>query len=269
MRSGLFVAFTVLLTLALQTACSPSGEHTPESVEETGVSEVHWGYQGHEGPEHWAELSPDFSLCRDGMEQSPIDLTDATPVEGTRLERSLGTEILTIEQRARVMDLVDNGHTIQVTNDVPLSLDIDDIRYELVQFHFPAPSEHTIDGEHRPLEAHFVHKSADGELAVVSLLAEEGEHSSPFDLIVGSLPSGPGDSRHLEDLQLDLNELRPLPQRYFRYEGSLTTPPCTEGVTWIVFAEPREMSPEQIEILASQLHDNFRPVQSLGDRVIG
>ena len=231
-----------------------------------GHGEVHWGYEGDIGPEHWADLSPDFAMCRDGAEQSPIDLAGATEVEGAALERRLGETVLNLEQRARVMDIVDNGHTIQVTNDVPMALDMDGVHYELVQFHFHAPSEHTIDGEHAPLEVHFVHKSAAGELAVIGILVEEGEHDVLWDPIIGSLPEGPGDARHLEGLELDMRELRPLPKRYYRYRGSLTTPPCSEGVEWIVMAEKRQISPEQMGAMVAHLHDNNRPVQPLGDR---
>jgi carbonic anhydrase len=230
--------------------------------------EVHWGYAGETGPERWGDLSPQFAPCREGVEQSPIDLTGAVPTTETGIERLVGEAVLTFEQRARVMDLVDNGHTIQVTNDVPMALDMDDVHYELVQFHFHAPSEHTIDGQHAPLEAHMVHRSAAGELAVIGVLVEEGEHDVLWDPIIGALPDGPGDERHLENLDLDMSEVRPLPKSYYRYRGSLTTPPCSEGVQWIVTAEKRQISPEQMAAMVSHLHDNNRPVQPLGARTI-
>jgi carbonic anhydrase len=113
-----------------------------------------------------------------------------------------------------------------------------------------------------------VHKSADGELAVIGVLVEEGEHDPIWDPIIGALPEGPGDARHLEDLELDPVEFQPLPERYYRYQGSLTTPPCSEGVQWIVMAEKRQISPEQMAAMVSHLHDNNRPVQPLGDRTI-
>jgi len=251
--------------------CGGSEPPKPEPVDspEPVPHEVHWGYEGESGPEYWADLSPEFAMCREGVEQSPIDLTGAVPIEDAGIERRLDTEVLTFEQRARVMDLVDNGHTIQVTNDVPMALDLGGVHYEMAQFHFHAPSEHTIDGEYAPLEVHLVHKSTDGKLAVIGVLVEEGEHDPLWDPIIGGLPSGPGDERHLEDLDLDMSQLRPLPRRYFRYEGSLTTPPCSEGVQWIVMAEKRQISPDQMAAMVSHLHDNNRPVQPLGDRQIG
>jgi carbonic anhydrase len=257
----------------LALGCGQS-EHHEADGETTGGThdalhvegEVHWGYEGEEGPERWAELSPEFALCAEGVEQSPIDLTDAELIEGPSLERQLGETVLTLEQRATVMDIVDNGHTIQVTNDVPMALDVEGVHYELVQYHFHSPSEHTIDGDHAPLEVHFVHKSAAGQLAVIGILFEEGEHDVMWDPVLSALPSAPGEARHIESLELELDELRPLPKRYYAYNGSLTTPPCSEGVEWLVMAEKRQISPEQMATITAHLHDNNRPVRPLGDR---
>lgn len=265
--SALFCVFLLISVMACGPPAHDEGEHVDEA-ENDSLGKVYWGYAGDVGPEHWADLSPEFALCREGVEQSPIDLTGAVPIEDVGIERRLGTEVLTFEQRARVMDLVDNGHTIQVTTDVPMALDLGDTRYELVQFHFHAPSEHTIDGEHAPLEVHFVHTSASGELAVIGVLIEEGEHDALAEPIIAALPDGPGDERRVENLDLDMNDLRPLPKRYYRYRGSLTTPPCSEGVEWIVMAEKRQISSEQMATIVSHLHDNNRPVQPLGARTI-
>jgi carbonic anhydrase len=245
--------------------CTPEAP-TPAATES---HEIHWGYEGDEGPEQWADLNPEFAICRDGTEQSPIDITGAVAIEGARLERRLGETVLSATQRATVMDIVDNGHTLQVTNDMPMSIQVDETLYELVQYHFHSPSEHTIDGKHAPLEAHFVHKSAAGKLAVLGLLVEEGAHDVLWEPLMSQLPDGPGDDRHIEGLDLDMNEFRPLPKRYYRYEGSLTTPPCSEGVRWVVMAEKRQISAEQMAAIVSRLHDNNRPVQALGKRTIG
>jgi carbonic anhydrase len=253
-------AFAVIFS-----ACAPEAPTTAA----TESHEVHWGYEGDEGPLQWADLSPEFALCRDGAEQSPIDISGAVAVEGAGLERRFGETVLSVRQRATVMDIVDNGHTIQVTNDTPMSIQIDETLYELVQYHFHSPSEHTIDGEHAQLEAHFVHRSAAGELAVLGVLVEEGAHDVIWDQFISQLPNGPGDDRHLEGLDLDMSQFRPLPRRYYRYEGSLTTPPCSEGVRWAVMAEKRQISAEQMAAIVSHLHSNNRPVQSLGKRTIG
>lgn len=263
------VAVAALGCVVLMSSCNQTTKQDHEVAENPAPVQHelnHWGYDGAVAPDRWADLSPDFAVCREGREQSPIDLTGASRVEGDALERRVGSEVLTIDQRATVMDLVDNGHTIQVTSDVPMALDMDGVHYEMVQFHFHSPSEHTIDGEHAQLEVHFVHKTAAGELAVIGILVETGEHDPIWDRVIAALPGKVGGTRRLEDLDLDLSRLRPLPARYFRYRGSLTTPPCTEGVQWIVMAEKRHISPEQMAAMVSHLHDNNRPVQTLNDR---
>ena len=249
----LLAAFTIFLLAA----CSKENH------------EVHWGYEGEEGPEHWASLSVEFATCDAGKEQSPIDLRDAVPIDEAGIERHLGEAVLTVAQRTRVMDLVDNGHTVQITNDVPLSIELGETLYELAQFHVHSPSEHTIDGEYAQLEIHFVHKSAAGELAVVGILVDEGEYDPMWDPVIAAFPDEAGGKRHIENLDLDMNDLRPLPQHYYRYEGSLTTPPCSEGVQWIVMANKRHVSAKQMATVVALLHNNNRPVQALGDRKIG
>jgi carbonic anhydrase len=266
--------FLALPCAVMMAACG-GGESTStsaEDVDNASIAEhhdVHWGYEGEEGPDHWADLSEDYAACRDGTEQSPIDLTDAVAFEDSGIQQRLGDIVLTDEQRAKVADIVDNGHTIQVTTDLPMSLELGATVYELVQFHFHAPSEHTIDGVQAPLEAHFVHKSAAGELAVLGILIGEGEHNEVMVPIIAALPSSPDDPRHLENLDLPMNNLRQLPRAYYRYDGSLTTPPCSEGVRWIVAADLYEISDQQMAEMVPHLHDNFRPVQALGSRKIG
>ena len=136
------------------------------------------------------------------------------------------------------------------------------------QYHFHAPSEHTIDGRHYPLEVHLVHKSADGNLAVLGVLVEEGEHDALWEVILSALPDGPDDPRHLENLDLDTDDIRPQPRTYYRYMGSLTTPPCSENVKWIVSAEIRDISPEQMAQIVAHLPNNNRPVQPRNGRAV-
>ncbi len=266
--AGTNARFTCVLCLAVFVACGQSPDPQGGSVEESAqgtAHEIHWGYEGEIGPARWADLSPDFAQCGQGREQSPIDLVGAVVVEGMPFEKTRSQGLLTVEQRARVMDLIDNGHTIQVTSDAFMALDLDGEHYELVQYHFHDPSEHTVDGEQAPLEVHFVHKSAAGNLAVAALLVEVGDRDPVWDHVIAALPSGPGDSRHLDDLDLKTSELHPASD-YYRYQGSLTTPPCSEDVEWIVMADRHRISPEQMAAITSHLHQNNRPVQPLGER---
>jgi carbonic anhydrase len=254
-----------LTTTLVFVACSGASEE-----EASHVGEIHWSYEGESGPQHWAGLSEEFALCSEGTAQSPIDIANAESVEDApALARSLGDGTLTIDDRDHVLDLIDNGHTIQITADGGTTLDIDGITFELVQFHFHAPSEHTIGGRTFPLEIHLVHRSIAGELAVVGAVFTEGAHNDGYQLLVANLPGGPDDARHLDKVPAHADDLLPIPERYYRYVGSLTTPPCSEGVRWILMAEPIEMSAEQLGAFDAVLHENNRPVQDLGSRRIG
>lgn len=254
----------VIGMLAALQGCS--GAESPSHTAAEGHGKVHWEYTGDEGPEHWAELAPEFSACADGREQSPIDLSGATAVTGGQFERAHGNFAVELRHRATVLDLLDNGHTIQVTPVAEIGMMVGGVRFGLAQYHFHAPSEHAIDGRRFPLEAHFVMSNAAGELAVLGILYEEGEHAPAFDLIIGYLPQSADQGRHLEDLDLDVEELKQIPERVYAYRGSMTTPPCSEGVRWFVGAEPETLSAGQLEALTSHLHDNARPLQPRGDR---
>ena len=262
-------ARSLQLTVVIGMLAALQGCGGPEPSSHTaaeGQGEMHWGYTGDESPEHWAELAPEFSACADGREQSPIDLSGAMPFTGEQFERVHGGFALEMQHRATVLDLFDNGHTIQVTPVAEIGMMIEGVRFGLAQYHFHAPSEHAIDGRRFPLEAHFVMSNAAGELAVLGILYEEGEHAPAFDLIIGNLPQSADEGRHLEGLELEVEELKQIPERVYAYRGSLTTPPCSEGVRWFVGAEPEALSAGQLEALTSHLHDNARPLQPRGDR---
>ena len=171
-----------------------------------------------------------------------------------------------VAHHEHVVDVLDNGHTIQVTYDEGSTVELAGKSYGLVQYHFHSPSEHTVDGEHFPMEIHFVHRSEDGELAVLGVLVEAGAHNPTFDAIWNDLPREPGESRHLEQVDVDIDELFPESHERYRYEGSLTTPPCSEGVHWSVIREALSLSQEQIEAFRSIFDANNRPVQPIHDR---
>ncbi len=229
----------------------------------SGHGATHWGYTGHTGPEYWGMLSHDFFMCQEGKNQSPIDLS----FEG--MVRTQHLELIDFRYKTDAIEVVNNGHSIQVNMEDGSYMEIDDKRFYLKQFHFHSPSENTIEGKSFPLEAHFVHLSNDGEIAVVALLFEEGRMNPTLKKIWSVMPHHAGDS---EELELSSNYIRillPKDKRYYRFSGSLTTPPCSEGVRWFVFKEYAQISDYQIEQFTSAMGvDNNRPVQPLNARKI-
>jgi carbonic anhydrase len=219
---------------------------------------AHWSYEGETGPAHWSELNPEFALCSKGKKQSPVDLA--------RVEMKDLPDIAFNYQPAAV-DIVNNGHTIQVNVDSGGSIELEGTTYALAQFHFHAPSEHTTDGRHARAELHLVHKSAAGGLAVVGVFLEEGETNPRFDPVWKHLAATPGASHRFPET-VNGNDLLPADRRTIRYDGSLTTPPGTEGVRWVVMVEPVKLSATQLEALEKIIKGNNRPVQDLNGRVV-
>ena len=234
------------------------------------TEKVEWGYETENGPDVWGKLSKEYILCAKGMHQSPIDLVNPTRVK---------LSPITYEYHSTTgMNIRNTGHTIEVACPEGNWIEVDGVRYQLLQFHFHAPSEHTVAGKPFEMEGHFVHKSEEGNLAVVGLLIEKGSPNSAFDSVWNHLPTVPGEARPIiEDGTLDLNRMlspnrqitdaspHSLPNTY-RYDGSLTTPPCSEDVKWIVLTIPIEMSEAQIAAFKAIIHDNNRPVQPLNGR---
>lgn len=223
---------------------------------------VHWGYEGDEGPEHWGELDPTFAVCADGKEQSPINIVTSN----TQLNDSVQLEI---HYESTSFTLMNNGNTIQANPTTESNfIELDGERYNLLQFHFHQPSEHQFEGKNLAMEMHFVHKNESGDLAVIGVLINEGMRNTALANVWTNLP----DEKTEHDLKLDepvdLVKLLPDDQTKFRYNGSLTTPPCSEGVRWIVFKDAIELSKEQIEAFGEIYPNNNRPVQSLNERGI-
>jgi carbonic anhydrase len=213
----------------------------------------HWSYEGDEGPEHWG------GLCNSGKNQSPVDLRDAV---------SAKLAPLSFKYESLAQDVLNNGHTVQVTYAPGSTLAVDSHQYQLKQFHFHAPSENLLNGKHFPLEAHFVHADSDGNLAVVAVFLETGAANAALEKLGKDLPMRAGDKHDL-DVKIAAAELMPKARDYYRFSGSLTTPPCSEGVNWLVLKHPVTASAEQIEHLhAAMGHDNARPVQPLNARII-
>lgn len=219
----------------------------------------HWGYTGHEGPEHWGELSPANEACTLGKFQSPVNLQGFSKAVHPELK---------VAYAPGGHQVVNNGHTIQVNYAAGSAISVAGRVYELKQFHFHSPSENTIEGHAYPMEAHFVHADADGHLAVVALLYRAGKHNAELEKAWKHMPGSAGES-HALPAQVDANALLPRNRSYYRFDGSLTTPPCTEGVQWFVMAHADTASPEQFDQFTHTMHHtNNRPVQPLNSRVV-
>ena len=148
------------------------------------------------------------------------------------------------------------------------ALALGDATFQLAQYHFHAPSEHTTGGDHFPMEMHLVHKAADGALAVVAVFIREGAHNAAFDPIWSNLPSQKGVETHYPAVKVDVDALLPDARTTYRYDGSLTTPPCSEQVKWLVMSTPIELSREQIGTFTNIISGNNRPVQPLNGRTV-
>ena len=221
------------------------------------MGESRWSYSGEAGPPNWAELSPEYAACA-GVNQSPVDLAafveaDLAPIEFSYAQS--GTAIL------------NNGHTVQVESGDGSAIILDGRVYRLLQFHFHAPSENHIEGVEFPMEVHFVHVGPEGGLAVIAVMFAAGEHNAALAQSWRHMPSA--DERHVFDAPIAPADLLPEARDYYRFNGSLTTPPCTEGVIWLVMKAPTSASSEQIAAFADALHGpNNRPVQPRNARVV-
>jgi carbonic anhydrase len=260
---------TAIPCLLVMAACGRAPQPTSRPSVAPGADEPVWHYEGAEGPEHWSELSPRFTLCGAGQRQSPIDI--ALPIRGgdvPRVTLQFPPATLRIAHHEHVADGINNGHTIQINYDDGDTLTLGATSFDLVQYHFHAPSEHTLSGRRYPMEMHMVHRSADGSLAVVGVLIAEGRHNPAFEPVWSNLPRARGVETHYEHVTVDVDALLPSSHASYRYQGSLTTPPCTEGVEWVVLSTPIELDRQQIGTFGAIIHGNSRPVQALNGRTV-
>jgi len=235
-----------------------------QSTQEGAEAETqgsHWGYEEADGPGVWADLSPEFLLCREGQAQSPIDLTDAQSADLEPMGMNYQPASLRIIRHEHLVDVINSGHTIQINYDEGSTITVEATEFELAQYHFHVPSEHNVDGKSFPMEMHLVHVSEQGEIAVLGVLIEEGSKNPAFDPVVEHIPLDTGGEEHLEHVQVQIDDLLPADRSTFRYSGSLTTPPCSEGVRWFVLVQPLELSVQQIQSFAGVIRGNNRPLQ--------
>ena len=238
----------IIIAALMLTSLSCAADHTS-----------HWGYEGQEKPENWGKLSPEYSTCENGKNQSPINIDHALKTEHENLKFSF---------KPSKQEIINNGHTVQVNVSGDNQLILDDQIFTLQQFHFHTPSENTIKGKSYPMEAHFVYKNKDGELTVVALMFNNGEANPEIAKAWQQMPTEI-DNKTILEKTVDIKTLFPKKLDYYRFSGSLTTPPCSEGVRWIVLEQAVTASDEQIQKFHSIMHhNNNRPVQSLNGRVI-
>lgn len=218
-----------------------------------------WGYVGEGNPENWGDLSSTYSACKTGLQQSPIDLHSA-------IDANLKT--VDVDYKSIPLTVVNNGHTIQVNATTGNKIKLDDEEFELLQFHFHHPSEHTVDGNPYPMEVHFVNANSKGELAVLGVFLKEGLENIALQPIWDQMPQRKGEPKEIFGTKIDIAKLLPSNREIYRYFGSLTTPPCSEIVKWIVYQEPIEMSSAQIDQFKNIFPLNARPIQLLDRRFI-
>lgn len=218
----------------------------------------HWSYAGDTGPDAWASLDPANITCRNGKRQSPIDIRDGIKVD---------QEALVIEYQPSYFRIIDNGHTIQVSYGQGSRLSAMGRTYELLQFHFHRPSEERIDGRAFDMVMHLVHRDLEGHLAVLAVLLKEGRPNQLVQTLWNNLPLERNQD-YAPNATIQIADVLPANLDYYAYMGSLTTPPCTEGVLWLVLKQPVEVSREQIAIFSRFYANNARPLQPANDRVI-
>jgi len=237
-------------------------EPTKSAKEKSAKEEkhgAHWAYEGKEGPENWAKLKPEFATCDVGRNQSPINIDEAIdaplkPLKGI--------------QKVTAKEILNNGHTVQANFKFGNMLLLDDVPYQMKQVHFHAPSENTIKGKSYPLEAHFVHADKAGNLTVIGVMFKEGKANTGLEKLWAQMPKEAGAPIPLK-AKVSASEMIPDNRDYYRFSGSLTTPPCSEGVRWLLLKTPMTASKEQIAAFEEVMHHhNNRPVQPLNGRLV-
>lgn len=228
------------------------------------IGAPHWTYRGESGPDHWAGLNPAFATCNSGQAQSPIDLESRDAKPGKAGE-------FNIDYEKGAVALVNNGHTVQANvSDDKDTVNFNGDTYRLEQFHFHSPSEHMTDGNRFPLEIHFVNDDAHKRVLVVGVMVKLGAENESLAPVFRSLPpkSEKVPASAGAPIPVDLASVLPKNHEAYVYRGSLTTPPCTEGVQWVVLAQPIQMSKEQIASFTKMFPDNHRPLQKINGREV-
>lgn len=224
-------------------------------------AEHSWSYSGATGPEHWGDLSPEFAVCKTGKQESPIDINHA---------QSADLPPIQITSRPVPLKIINTGHYIRQSYapNNGNSFTVGDQTYELTQFHFHHPSEETLHGKHYAMVAHFVYQNKEGHYAVIAVLIKEGRPNPLITTLWNNFPSKMDEEHDADAVQVNGIELMPTKRSYYKYEGSLTTPPCTEGIVFFVLDTPISLSKEQIAMFAKYYPNDARPTQPLNGRIV-
>jgi carbonic anhydrase len=225
------------------------------------AEDPHWSYGGATGPAKWGSLEKGFSQCKLGQFQSPIDISDASARKGD-------LPSLLFAYKPSPLKIIDNGHTIQVNYSPGSFVTVEGKAYELVQFHFHRPSEEKIDGKAHDMVAHLVHQGPGGKLAVIAVLLDTGRENRLIKTLWDNLPKEKGKENVADAVKINAVDLLPANKGYYTFAGSLTTPPCSEQVTWFVLKTPVQVSADEIARFAKSYPMNARPVQPVNDRDI-
>ncbi|MFN8475376.1 MAG: carbonic anhydrase family protein [Anaerolineae bacterium] len=243
-RSLLVLPLLLLLCIALVPATFADGP-------------AHWTYEGAEGPEYWGSLSPDYALCSTGKQQSPVNIPASAAVNPADLK---------LDYKPSPLNILNNGHTIEGEYHEGSTLTLDGVPYKLVQFHFHNPSEHEANGKLDAMELHLVHQSDKGDVVVVGVWIEPGAENKALAPVFSNLPKDQQDAKPVPGATVNAADFLPATQTYYRYDGSLTTPPCTQGVKWIMMSTPVTASAEQLAAYKAIMYPTNRPVQPLNGR---
>lgn len=228
-----------------------------EKVSHTAAS--HWAYDGDGAPHAWGVIKEEYATCGDGKQQSPIDISAVTIGPLSEIE---------FKYKSTPLELSHNGHTIQASYHTGSYITVGGKRYDLLQLHFHAPAEHTIGGKSYEMVAHLVHKAADGQLAVIGVMFKTGDKNKVIEKLWTHMPTESGQTNTVKNTRFNALDLLPVDLTYFNYAGSLTTPPCSEGVNWMVMATPASISAKQVKQFTDLFPSSVRPVQPLNGRVV-
>ncbi|KKO20101.1 MAG: carbonate dehydratase [Candidatus Brocadia sp.] len=244
-------AIVFLSFIAATSLFAGVGEHLPPD---------HWDYEGEKGPDHWGELKRKYCKCRIGNMQSPINIS---------ITKKAKLNDIIFHYNPTPLRIINNGHTIQVNYKRGSSISIGHRTFELIQFHFHTPSEHLINGKSYAMEAHLVHRGKHGRLAVVAILIEEGHGNAFIETLWSNFPKEMGEEHIVSDVRICASQLLPKnTTAYYKYTGSLTTPPCSEIVSWFILKSPIEVSKTELSKFTSLFKHNARPIQPVHGRVV-